>query len=274
MRLARFLTFLPAVLAPLWAVAHDSGIQDSILIDGVILDVEAQVRFDSIAADPRNATAEFQAAWTVNGLVGGGNPSTGWWHWSGRPDVSLQCSAELLRLPARLDRRKRFQGQVHLDAGFIVSSLVSIDAAAFPDSLIGFLPASATAPLRLVTSQQFDIGVESDTLDAATDRTTATVPFVSIGWDGVLGEWIGGVAGGVGYRMRASQDRPTLNAPSLDGAAYVPGVQRAPGFVSMIQARIGYRKARSPWMVQFTGLWMPSAAQNHWWGVGVKYDAW
>ena len=72
MRLARFLTFLPAALAPLWAVAHESGTQDSILIDGVILDVEAQVRFDSIAADPRNATAEFQAAWTVNGLVGGG----------------------------------------------------------------------------------------------------------------------------------------------------------------------------------------------------------
>ena len=156
----------------------------------------------------------------------------------------------------------------------MVTSLVSIDAAAFPDSLIGFLPASATAPLRLVTSQQFDIGVESDTLDAATDRTTATVPFVSIGWDGVLGEWIGGVAGGVGYRMHASQDRPTLNAPSLDGAAYVPGVQRATGFVPMVQARIGYRKARSPWMVQFTGLWVPSAAQNHWWGVGVKYDAW
>ena len=41
----------------------------------------------------------------------------------------------------------------------------------------------------------------------------------------------------------------------------------------MIQARIGYRKARSPWMVQLTVLWMPSAAQNHWWGVGVKYDA-
>ena len=274
MRLARFLTFLPAVLAPLWAVAHGSGIQDSILIDGVILDVEAQVRFDSIAADPRNATAEFQAAWTVNGLVGGGNPLTGWWHWSGRPDVSLQCSAELLRLPARLNRRKRFQGQAHLDAGFMVTSLVSIDAAAFPDSLLGFLPASATAPLRLVTSQQFDIGVESDTLDAVTGRTTATVPFVSIGWDGVFGEWIGGVTGGVGYRMRASQDRPTLNAPSLDGAAYVPGVQRDPGFVPMIQARIGYRKTRSPWMVQFTGLWMPLAAQNHWWGVGVKYHAW
>ena len=274
MRLARFLTFLPAVLAPLWAVGHDTGTQDSIRIDGVILDVEAQVRFDSIAAVPRNATADFQAAWTVNGLVGGGNPSTGWWHWSGRPDVSLQCSAELLRFPVQLDRHKRFQGRAHLDAGFMVTSLVSIDTAAFPDSLIGFLSASATAPLRLVTSQQFDIGVESDTLDAATGRTTATTPFISIGWNGVFGEWIGGVAGGAGYRMRASQDRPTLNAPSLDGAAYVSGAQRAPGFVLMIQARIGYRKAHSPWMVQLTGLWMTSAAQNHWWGVGVKYHAW
>ena len=273
MRLARYLTFLLTVLAPLWAVAHDSGTQDSILIDGVFLDVEAQVRFDSIASDPRNATVEFQAAWTVNGLVGGGNPSTGWWHWSGRPDVSLQCSAELLWFPARLVQRKRFQGQVHVDAGFVVTSLVSIDTAVFPDSLIGFLPASATAPLRMVTSQQFDIGVESDTLDAVTGRTSGTMPFVSIGWDGVFSEWMGGVAGGVGYRMRASQDRPTLNAPSLDRAAYVLGLQRDLGFVPMIQARIGYRKARSPWMIQFTGLWMPSAAQNHWWGVGIKYDA-
>ena len=52
---------------------------------------------------------------------------------------------------------------------------------------------------------------------------SATVPFVSVGWDGVFGEWMGGVAGGVEYHMRASNDRPTLNAPSLNGAAYVPG---------------------------------------------------
>ncbi|MGB1122715.1 MAG: hypothetical protein ACPG08_04245 [Flavobacteriales bacterium] len=274
MRLVRYLIFLPAVIAPLWAIAHHSETQDSILIDGSILDVEAQVQFDSIATDPRNSSAAFQAAWTVNGLVGGGAFSTGWWYWSGRPDISFQCSAELLRFPGRLDRRKRFQGQARLNAGFMVTSLVSVDAAAFPDSLIGFLPASATAPLRLVTFQQFDIGVESDTLDAVTERTSATMPFVSVGWDGVFGEWMGGVAGGVGYRMRASNDRPTLNAPSLNGAAYVPGVQRNPGFDPMIQARIGYRKTRSPWMVQLTALWMPSAAQNHWWGVGVKYDAW
>ena len=79
--------------------------------------------------------------------------------------------------------------------------------------------------LSVCDLQQFDIGVESDTLDAATDRTTATVPFVSIGWDGVLGEWLVELPEAWGTAC-TSQDRPTLNAPSLDRVAYVPG-QRA-----------------------------------------------
>ena len=271
---ARLLVCLFAVLAPLDASAHEPMAQDSIVIDRVMLDVEAQVRFDSLPTDLRNTTATFQAAWTFNTFLGGGRSAPGWWNWSGRPDVNFQCSAELLRFPAQLDRRKRHQWQGHLDAGFMVASLVSIDASTFPDSLIGFLPASATAPLRMVTSQQFDIGTETDTLDAVTGRTVATAPFASVGMDVVLREWQFGIAAGVCYRTRSAQDRPELNSPALDGVAYVPGIQRNPGVEPMVQFRIAYQQERSPWTFQLTGLWISEAPQNHWWGVGVKYDAW
>lgn len=226
---ARLLVCLFAVLAPVGASAHEPMAQDSIVIDGVMLDVEAQVRFDSLPTDSRNTTATFQAAWTFNTFLGGGRSAPGWWNWSGRPDVNFQCSAELLRFPAQLDRRKRHQWQGHLDAGFMVASLVSIDASTFPDSLIGFLPASASAPLRMVTSQQFDIGTETDTLDAVTSRTVATAPFASVGMDVVLREWQFGIAAGVCYRTRSAQDRPELNSPALDGAAFVPGFSETRG---------------------------------------------
>ena len=274
MRCARLLVCLFAVLAPCWASALEPVERDSIVIDGVMLDVEAQVRFDSLPTDSRNTTATFQAAWTVNAFVGGGRSAPGWWNWSGRPDINLQCSAELLRFPAQLDRRKRRQWQGHVDAGVMIASLVSIDASAFPDSLIGFLPATVTDPLRMVTSQQFDIGTETDTLDAVTGRTVATAPYASVGLDAVLTEWQFGIAGGVRYRTRSVQDRPVLNSPTLDGAAFVPGIQRNPGIEPMVQFRIAYQQERSPWTFQLTGLWISEAPQNHWWGAGVKYDAW
>lgn len=274
MRCALLLVCLIALLAPSWASAHPPVAQDSIVIDGVMLAVEAQVRFDSLLADPRNKTATFQAAWTFNAFVGSGRSAPGWWNWSGRPDVNVQCSAELLRFPAQLDRRKRRQWHGHVDAGFMVASLVSIDASTFPDSLIGFLPATATAPLRMVTSEQFDIGTETDTLDAVTGRTHATSPFASVGLDAVLSEWQVGIAGGVRYRARSAQDRPVLDSPTLDGAAYVEGIQRKPGVAPMVQVRICYQEDRSPWTFQLTGLWISDAPQNHWWGAGVKYDAW
>ncbi len=274
MHRARLLVFLTALVAPLWAKAHVASLRDTLVVDGVTVYVDAQVRFDSIRTNPRNSTSAFQAAWTANGLMGLGVPPTGWKHWTGNPDLNLQFSAELVRLPSRLDRRKRFQWQARLDAGFMITSLVSIDGSTFPDSLIGFLSATAAAPLRMVTSQQFDIGTETDTLDATTGRTAATVPFASVGFDGVLGECYAGIAVGVGYRMQSSQDRPTLNSPSLEGAAFVPGKQRGQGIDPMIQGRIGYRKSSSSWAFQLTGLWMPQSVQKHWWGVGVKYDAW
>ena len=274
MTCARLLVCLFAVLAPVGASAQGLMAQDSIVIDGVMLDVEAQVRFDSLPTDSRNTTATFQAAWTVNAFIGGGRSAPGWWNWSGRPDVNLLCSAELLRFPDKLDRRKRRQWQGHVDAGFMIASLVSIDASTFPDSLIGFLPATATAPLRMVTSQQFDIGTETDTLDAVTGRTVTTAPFATVGLDAVLREWQVGIAGGLRYRPQSLKDRPVLNAPTLDGAAYVPGIQRNPGVDPMIQVRIAYQKDRSPWTFQLTGLWLSQAQQNQWLGAGVKYDAW
>ena len=101
-----------------------------------------------------------------------------------------------------------------------------------------------------------------------------TVPFASIGWDVVLREWQFGIAAGVCYRTRSAQDRPELNSPALDGVAYVLGIQRNPGVEPMVQFRIAYQQERSPWTFQLTGLWISEAPQNHWWGVGVKYDAW
>ena len=133
-----FLVCLFAVLAPVGARAHEPMAQDSIVIDGVMLDVEAQVRFDSLPTDSRNITATFQAAWTFNTFLGGGRSAPGWWNWSGRPDVNFQCSAELLRLPARPGSPQTPPSGKHFDAGFMVASLVSIDASTFPDSLIGF----------------------------------------------------------------------------------------------------------------------------------------
>ncbi|MBN31979.1 MAG: hypothetical protein CL845_08360 [Crocinitomicaceae bacterium] len=272
MRLVLQLLFVFGIFGPSSTCIGGLILRDTIVIDGLVVDVEAEVRFDSISTDLSKRDAVVQFATTVNGFLGRGGPPTGWRYWSRSPDVNMQVFAEVFGFSSRIHKRRRHKWRVHLDGGFMVTSLVSIDTSTFPDSLIGFLPATADDPLRMVTSQQFDIGTETDTLEAIWNRRAGITPFGAVGLDVVLGDWHCGFTAGARYRTRSSEDRPILYRPSLDGVAFDPGLQRNKGLEPMIQATIGYQKKGSPLTFQLTGLWIARAEQNQWWGIGVKYN--
>lgn len=246
---------------------------DSIVIDGKVIEVEARVRFDSLIQPDTNRSAEFQATWKASTLVGAGGTSR-WWHWSGKPDAALQIQAELLRLPAVRDFRKKSGWQAQLNAGVMAVSLVEIDAEEFPDSLIGFLPAERNRPLRFVTSQQFDIGTETDTLDAVTQRSLQVTPFVSAGLSGYAGAWSFGAEAGVHYQTQPWRGRPVLQVPTLEGPPFIPAVAVPAGIQVRFSYEFAYHIPRSPWHLRWVGIFFPGSAQNHWWGMGVAYDAW
>lgn len=246
---------------------------DSIVIDGKVIEVQARVRFDSLIERAPDRSTEFQATWKAATLVGAGG-STRWWHWSGKPDAALQIQAELLRLPAVRDFRKKSGWQAQLNAGLMASSLVEIDAGEFPDSLIGFLPAERNRPLRFVTSQQFDIGTETDTLDAVTQRSLQVAPFVSAGLSGYAGAWTLRAEAGVHYQAQPWPGRPVLQAPTLEGSPFVPAVPVPPGIQVRFSYELAYHVPRTPWHLQWVGVFIPGSAQNHWLGMGVAYDAW
>ena len=133
--------------------------QDSIVIDGVMLDVEAQVRFDSLPTDSRNTTATFQAAWTFNTFLGGGRSAPGCGTGVVDPTSIFNVRLSCCGFPHSWIAANAANGKGTLMP--VSDCLVGFHRCFhFPDSLIGFLPATATDPLRMVTSQQFDIGTE------------------------------------------------------------------------------------------------------------------
>lgn len=246
---------------------------DSIVIDGKIIEVQARVRFDSLPQHNSSRSSEFKATWKGAALVGVGQSSE-WWHWSGRPDAAFEIEAELLRIPTARDFRKKGGWQAELNVGLVAAALVGIDANGFPDSLIGFLPAERDRPLRFVTSQRFDIGTETDTLDAVTSRTRQVLPFVSAGLAGYWGAWTFGVEAGIQYIAQPWQGRPLLQLPTLEGSPFVPADPRPAGIQPRISYQIAYHVPQSPWHIRWLGVWIPEGPQNHWVGAGVAFDAW
>lgn len=259
------------VLAPAAHAVECSN--DSIVIDDKVIEVEARVRFDSLLQRAPDRSTAFQATWKAAALVGAGG-SARWWYWSGKPDAAFQIQAELLRLPAVRDFRKKSGWQAQLNAGLMAASLVGIDAGEFPDSLIGFVPAERNRPLRYVISQRFDIGTETDTLDAVTLRTLQLAPFVSAGLTGYAGAWTLGAEAGLHYQTQPWSGRPVLQAPTLEGPPFVPAEQVPAGIQLRFSYQVSYHVPRSPWHVLWLGVWIPGGAQNHWLGAGVAYDAW
>ena len=261
-------------LTVLAAVSHAAEVSnDSIVIDGKVIEVEARVRFDSLLQSTQDRSAEFQATWKASSLIGVGQ-STKWLFWSGKPDAAIQIQAELLRLPTVRDFRKKGGWQTQLNVGLMAASLVGIDAEDFPDSLIGFAPAERNRPLRYVTSQQFDIGTETDTLDAVTLRSRLVVPFVSAGLTGYRGVWTFGAEAGVQYQAQPWSGRPVLQAPTLEGPPFIPAVVVPAEIQLRFSCQLGYHIPRSPWHLRWLSVWLPGGAQNHWMGAGVAYDAW
>lgn len=254
------------------ALAEETS-NDSIVIDDKVIEVEARVRFDSLLQRSPDRSTAFQATWKASALVGAGG-STCWWHWSGSPDAAVQIQAELLRLPANRDFRKKSGWQVQLNVGMMAAALVEVDSGEFPDSLIGFVPSERNRPLRYVISQRFDIGTETDTLDAATLRSLQGSPFVAAGLTGYTGAWAFGIEAGVQYQAQPWSGRPVLQAPSLEGPAFLPAEAVPSGIQWRFSYHMSYHFPRSPWHVRWLGVWVPVGEQNHWLGAGVAYDAW
>ena len=239
---------------------------DSIVIDGKVIHVDAQVRFDSLPQQKTNP--RYRPAWSANALVGTGGD---WRQWSGQWDQALNGEVQWLRRPLQQDFRSQSATWLTGSFGAMVTSLLGVDEATFPDSLIGFLPAPPNAPLSFVTSQEFDIGTETDTLAASTFRTASLAPYGTLGITLEKRNWSIRVAGGVQYSKPSAATRPVLNAPSLEGPPFLPGEPTTGRLRARIEYGLGFRPDRTPVQWRLQGVLLPGMPQNHWVGLGVMY---
>lgn len=260
-----FYLALFATSVALGATPKDAA-NDSIVIDGRVIQVEAQVRFDSLPPPP--SRAPFHPTWSACGLMGAG---TDWAHWSGRRDRALGVEVQWFQRALHQDFRSKsavwFQGAI----GAMATSIVDVQQDTFPDSLIGFLPATGNQPLRFVISQRFDIGTETDTVLASTIRSAALSPYATLGLTLEKKGWSFRVLGGVQYFAAATTLRMQLQEPSLTGSAYLPGAPIQGRLRPRFECAAGYRVPRSPWKFEVHGTALPSAPQNLWVGMGVTY---
>lgn len=249
------------------AAAHSPlASNDSIVIDGKVIHVDAQVRFDSLPQ--QKTTPRYRPAWSADALVGMGGD---WRQWSGQWDRAVEGEVQWLRRPLQQDFRSQSATWLTGSFGAMVSSLVGVNESTFPDSLIGFLPATPNAPLSFVTSQEFDIGTETDTLAAPTIRSASLAPYATLGIAVEKRNWSIRVAGGVQYSKPSVTSRPVLNAPSLEGPPLLPGEPTTGRLRARIEYSLGFRLDRTQVQLRLKGVLLPGMPQNHWVGLGVMY---
>lgn len=267
MRPACLILFLHVLALPVaWGANPLIVFNDSIVIDGTVIQVEAQVRFDSLPQS--SARPAFDPTWSVCAMTGVG---TDWAYWSGQRDVALGLEMQWLKRTLHRDFRSKTTVWVEGTLGAMLTSNVEVDQGTFPDSLIGFLPATSNQPLRFVTSQQFDIGTETDTSSVTTIRSASFMPYAALGLTGEKKGWSFRMQAGIQFFPSSTALRIVLNEPSLTEPPFVPGAFIEGQVLPRFESAVGYRPPRSPWMFRIHGTALPGAPQNLWVGFGVTY---
>ena len=173
---------------------------DTIRVDGRLLIVDAQVKFDSVSVGQSSNTRGGLSRTRNRPLMG--NPfamvGLGWGmdqladdgrafrSWSQGQNQSIQVQWGMSKIPKRragIARSNPFT--IEYSLSLEASSMRAMDVDLLPDSLIGFALADMDQSLLAITYSRFPIGVETDTLAISSDRLwlySATMGFGG-NWD-------------------------------------------------------------------------------------------
>lgn len=257
---------------------------DSIRLDGKILLVDAQVRFDSTAFSKMGQltpkSRPFRAGFLMTQIAFGmpekliSGSAVG--SWVGQPStlISMQVGSShpVLKTTGRTPRHAVEWG-VSLER----LCLPSLNVAHLPDSVIGFVQSNNGTPLQAVIYERFPIGVETDTVAVMLSNRTAWRTSLQLGWTQSWGRhWAWHAAVGITVLLN-SETEFGLEVPDINrGQAYVVKQQMAGEVFPLID--IGLRRrfrtsalvASSNWTVALNVRAQPQLNSLVWCGIQLS----
>lgn len=273
----------------MWAVSVPSNAYecfsadlDTIWLNGRILDIDAQIRWDSIripgeSPPIRHALFGNQRRHARVSLVRGSMEWGGWAsndgdlvHWSRKSDVAWTVAMGRERQWESL-KFARSHGVGQWVIGARAMRLLYIDSSLFPDSLIGFSAATSSSPLRAITFERFPIGVETDTVEVSITRQLGVSLLAGFGIEQRFKNgWT--VSGMLGFDVLIrSQSRLDLEHPELDrGAAFHLTTWNAGTVMPWLEGDCSYSIRNKGQQVSRWGIgfrWQPNGLQPTWLGI-------
>lgn len=249
--------------------------QDSIILDGKVIQVHSAVSFDSIPERTRTKNSlRIATAVELNRALGTGGRGEDdqWRKWTGEFDRAWMVQVAFSPSRSSLNRingSARWLPSIAL--GVSRWSIQNVNLESLPDSLIGFIPHSSLSPLQGVVYERFPIGVETDTLTIPIARQESISPHVMLGLNMHSNAWSGAISLGFS-RISPHTERILLRAPSLTEEPFnvgevVDGVWRP-----RMEFVVGYQFIQSPMSIRFNVQKILGYQQDQWIGVGFRYQ--
>ena len=272
-----------AVASIAWG--HDIP-SDSIRLDGKILFVDAQVRFDSTTFSKIGlATAKsrpFRAGLLMTQVAFGvpeklkSGSTVG--SWVGQPSafvsVHVGSSHPVFKNPGRSQ-----QHAVEWGVSLVRLRLPSLNVAQLSDSVIGFVQSNSGNLLQAVIYERFPIGVETDTVAVTLSNRTAWRTSFQLGWAGTWRRhWAWHAAVGATVLLK-SETEFGLEFPDINrGQAYAVKQQMAGEVFPLMDVGLRRRFSASTlatsssyWTVALNVRAQPQLNSLFWSGIQLRW---
>ncbi|MBV42488.1 MAG: hypothetical protein CL834_05595 [Crocinitomicaceae bacterium] len=262
---------------------------DSIRVDGKLVQVDAQVQFDSLARSNRARTdngfmrqlrsdiARGSTSVSLEMLAGMGQgplESLSWSGWTGQYDLghAIGLEQQLKGFQSRALNRNGWRASVQGQILIFAQQLGGFDVQQIPDSVIGFIAQESGQDWSAVTYERYSNGIETDTVRMVTDRDLMYTTALQVGV--ALVHRKGGnikIRGGALLNWQNSS-RVKLEGPEIDGEPWRMFSVDAKRVLPLVCMEVGQEIITfSGWQfsVQGSVKLMPKSVQNCWLGIGL-----
>ena len=284
------LLFIPILLAlSSEANAAEHTAVDSIRVDGKLVQVDAQVQFDSLARSNRGRTnnglmrqlrADIASGSTsvslemLAGLGQGPLESLSWSGWTGQYDLgrAIGFEQQLKGFQSKALNRNGWRASAQGQILVFAQQLGGFDVHQIPDSVIGFIAQESGRDWSAVTYERYSNGIETDTVPMVTDRDLIYTTALQFGV--ALVHRKGGnikIRGGALFNWQNSS-RVKLERPEIDGEPWRIFSVDAKRVLPLVCVEMGQEIiAFSGWQFSVQGVvkLMPKSVQNCWLGIGL-----
>ena len=264
---------------------------DSIRLDGKILLVDAQVRFDSTffsnnqsnirgssSAKSHPFSKGFLMTQVALGMPEKWNSGSSVDSWANRPSTLISINVGAHHLISKTTERTKNKA-VEWVLSLEKLNRLSLDIEELPDSLIGFVRTNSNAaPLQGVIYEQFPIGIETDTVPVALSNRVLWRTSLQVGWMQMWKRhWAWHASLGATVLLK-SEDWIGLETPDVGrGYAYSLNRQRAGQLLSILE--VGLRRRFTPLPYRGGAFWtagmhvrlQPQLNSFFWGGIQLRW---